>query len=927
MNTSHSRSAAAILLALLGAGYDLHRDLAAQPVPNNPPANVLYHDFDHDGLKERLTSTASGQTIEHWNATSSEWTKENYGLPEGVSLIDSSGKPSGLRFVDLNGDGFDDILFSTPERYSIHLWNKDVKPDLGWTRGWSQFVKAGPRTGAPGEPPSLIGSQVRTENGQLLITVPGVDGQTARTETRSLRELIAFPMTPPQSPEEALRSFRVHPGFQVELVAAEPVVIDPVSFAWGEDGRMWVVEMRDYPLGMDGKGKPGGVIKTLENPDAQGRFQSAKVFIEGIGFPSSLMPWRKGVLIAAAPNLIYAEDTDGDGRADLQKILFTGFNPGNQQHRFNGFELGLDGWIYAANGDSGGTVKSIATGKTLSISGRDFRFKPDTGEMETVSVPTQFGRRRDDWGNWFGNNNPTWLWHVPLPEHYLRRNPKLAVKRVMHVLANYEDSTRVFPASAPLQRPNQPWSLNHVTSGCSPTPYRDDLFGPDFATTVFASEPVHNTVHREVLERHESGLISHRAKGEEQSEFLSSTDNWFRPITTKTGPDGALYVADMYRFVLEHPEWISPEMQARMDLRAGSDKGRIYRVTPIHAPRRKIPSLAGLDTAELVAAMDSPNGWQRDTVQRLLCAQPDPRSLTPLEALTALTHAPQVRVQALATLGILRGLRSETVIRLLADPHPGVRCEALRQSEALASATPALFSVVAALASDSDASVRLQAAFSLGAWPAAQCEPVLAELVSRTDTDEWTRIAVMSSLQPESELFRRLKSEAPGSKIQETRLVALKPSSPDRAEVVARYGSVPSLVGDPKRGQTQFKTLCAPCHRLRNEGNEVGPDLAMVSSKPTDWLLNAILDPNQAVEARYRAWTLELKSGESLSGLISAETANNLVIKLPGGVEHAVLRSDIAQLSPSTLSLMPNGFESALKPQDMADLLSWLTAR
>ena len=294
--------------------------------------------------------------------------------------------------------------------------------------------------------------------------------------------------------------------------------------------------MRDYPLGLDGHGQPGGVVKVLEDTDADGRLDRAVPFLENIAFPSSLMPWGKGLLIAAAPDVFYAEDTDGDGRADVRKVLLTGFNPGNQQHRINGFEWGLDGWVYAANGDSGGTVQSLATGKSVSISGRDLRFRPDTGELETVSTQTQYGRRRDDWGNWFGNNNPTWLWHVTLPEHYLRRNPELAVKRVQHTLANYPDSTRVFPASSPLVRPNQPWSLNHVTSGCSPTPYRDTLFGPEFATSVFASEPVHNAVHREVLESDRDGFTSHRAKGEEASEFLASTDNWFRPVTTRTGP-------------------------------------------------------------------------------------------------------------------------------------------------------------------------------------------------------------------------------------------------------------------------------------------------------------------------------------------------------------------------------------------------------
>lgn len=904
---------------LLGALLTIPGWVAGQPAT----PGTLLHDFDHDGTNERLTSRGNTNEIERWRPANKSWEKADYALPGDVWLVDETGRDAGLRFVDLNSDGFDDILFSNPQRFAIYLWSKEVRLDLGWTRGWSQFVRSGVRTGVTSEPPSVVGAEVRIENGQLIITRSADAGKPDVIERRSAKELIAFEMPPPKSPAEALASFRVLPGFLVELVAAEPVVIDPISFEWGADGRLWVVEMRDYPLGIDGQGKPGGVVKVLEDADGDGRCEKATTFLEGVSFPSSVMPWRKGALIAAAPDLFYAEDTDGDGRADVRKVLFTGFTPGNQQHRFNGFEWGLDGWVYAANGDSGGKVKSLATGKTISISGRDIRFRPDTGEIETVSAQTQFGRRRDDWGNWFGNNNPTWLWHVTLPEHYLRRNPQLAVKRVLHVLANYEDSTRVFPASAAMVRPNQPWSLNHVTSGCSPCPYRDDLFGPEFATTVFASEPVHNVIHCEVLVRAGAGFTSHRATGEEQSEFLASTDNWFRPITTKAGPDGALYVADMYRFVLEHPEWISPEMQARLDLRAGADKGRIYRVVPEGKPRRPIPNLAVKNTRDLVAAMDSANGWQRDTVQRLLFERADLSASESLSQLLSLTHAPQVRLQALATLGMLGLLTPEMVVTALADPHPAVRCEALRQSEALAGNSDALFTAVAALAMDSDAAVRLQAAFSLGAWPPKEIELVLRQLVAREDADELLRIAIMSSLRPDSILFTQLKADAPIPKPAAT-MVALTPSSSDRAQVIAGYAGVEKLTGDAQRGQHHFQKLCVPCHRLRGEGNEVGADLGMVGNKPVDWLVTAILDPNQAIEARYRAWTITLKSGDALDGIISAETANNLVLRIAGGIEHPVLRTDIAAMSPSKLSLMPTGFESALKPQDMADLLRWL---
>lgn len=922
-----------VLAVLLCGGFMPLAALALEDAKPQPAAAVeKLHDFDRDGVPEKLVSSALENVIFQRDAAG-EWTPADYALPEGVTLVDAEGRDAGLRFVDLNGDGFDDILFSNSGRFGIYLWTREVRPELGWSRGWSQVVREGTRTGAVSEPPSVAGAEVTLADGVVTITHPPEGAQPAKVERMVARQLIAFDMPPPKSPEEALTAFRVRPGFRVELVAAEPEVVDPVAFDWDAQGRLWVVEMRDYPLGLDGKGKPGGVVKVLDDPDGDGRYERATVFLDGLPFPTSIMPWRNGVLITAAPDLLYAEDTDGDGRADVRKVLFTGFHPGNQQHHFNGFERGLDGWIYLANGDSGGTVKSLATGQEISISGRDVRLRPDTGEIETVSSQSQYGLRRDDWGNWFGNNNATWLWHVTLPEHYLRRNPRLAVKSVRQVLANYEDPTRVFPASAAMVRPNQPWSLNHVTSGCSPTPYRDELFGPEFETSVFICEPVHNVVHREVLERAGSGFTSHRAAGEERSEFLASTDPWFRPVSLRTGPDGALYVADMYRFVLEHPEWISPEMRDRLDLRAGEDKGRIYRILPEGKNRRLVPNLAVMDIAKLCQAMDSPSGWQRDMAMELVVQRlrPDANGLelATLGMLLDLNHAPKVRLQALATLGQINKV-GPFLYKALEDPYPAVRCEALKLTEAVISGRISgvmeptnLWKFIARLTEDSDPTVRLQAAFSLGSWPPERNEEVLRRLAQREDADDLLRAAIQSSLPPDSGLFKQLQSAASLPRPADA-AAALKPSSSDRAEVIAQYAGLAKLTGDPARGQAHFQQLCATCHRLRGEGHEVGPDLGMVGSKPADWLLTAILDPNQNVEARYRAWILTLKSGETVAGLISAETTNNLVLRLPGGTELPVLRADIQKQEPLPVSLMPAGFESALKPQDLADLLRWL---
>src|SRR5205085_5356750 len=168
-----------------------------------------------------------------------------------------------------------------------------------------------------------------------------------------------------------LKTFVLDPNFQIELVAAEPLVQDPVAFEWDASGRLWVVEMRDYPLGIDGKGAPGGVIKFLTDTDGDGKYDKATDFLTSVAFPNGVMAWRDGVLISAAPELMYAEDTNGDGLADTKTTLVSGFTPGNQQHRFNGFCTGMDGWLYGANGESGGnlTVKAALLSKTPTTKG------------------------------------------------------------------------------------------------------------------------------------------------------------------------------------------------------------------------------------------------------------------------------------------------------------------------------------------------------------------------------------------------------------------------------------------------------------------------------------------------------------------------------------------------------------------------------
>jgi len=876
-----------------------------QGLPEKAP--VRFHDCDRDGSKEALTNSG----IFVWSEKDARWLPADYTLPPGCAPFDAQGRDNGLRFADLNGDGFDDVIQSNEQGSAVYLWAGVVKANLGWKRGWPHLVRQDP---ADGKVPPFVDAGRDTGAKFERDAIAWTTG--AKTVRRTFKEIIAFDVPAPKSPQDSLAALRPRPGFTVELVAAEPLVQSPVAFDWDAQGRLYVVEMRDYPLGIDGKGQIGGVVKLLTDTDGDGRYDKAETFLENLAYPTGLSAWRDGVLIAASKDIIFAADTDSDGRADRQRSLFSGFKEGNQQHRQNGFEWGLDGWFYGANGDSGGTVAGV------NISGRDFRFRPATGDFEAESGQTQFGRRRDDWGNWFGNNNSKWLWHYIIDDRYLRRNPKLAVKTTRQMLAEYPESTRVFPVSELPIRFNQPQSLGHLTSGCSPSPYRDDLFGPGFATSVFISEPVHNVVHREVLTADGATFTSKRADDEAEREFLASTDPWFRPTSTKTGPDGALYIADYYRFVLEHPEWIAPETQSRLDLRAGADKGRIYRVVPTGTKLHPVPNLAKLDNAALATALDSPNGWQRDTAQRVLTERQAKDAAPTLRQLAAKAQSPKVRLQALATLGTLGALDAETIRTALSDTHPAVRVQALRVSEtALLDLLPALL----AKADDPDFTVRRQLALTLGAFHDERATAALAKLAEREGDHPQMRLAIMSSLAPASPLFAKLNVST--TPTNTANIVLPKPSTPDRAKVIASYAPVAQLQGLASHGRELFQQQCAICHRFKGEGQEVGPDLAMVADKPTDWLLTAIFDPNAAIEDRYRAHTLTLKSGAEMAGLISAETANNVVLKLPGGTELPVLRSDIAKQQPSSRSLMPEGLETVLKPQDVADLLKYITAK
>lgn len=1117
---------------------------------------------------ERLTKSASAQQMNDLVAQEQVRRLLPFNLPDEIAEISGTtpnplSPSSGIHFVDLDEDGFDDIVFSDANRYGVWLF---ADMETGWTRK----VLAGKRgeNAKESELPPIVRAD-GSNNGffvhsrHLFWQNEDTDKLPDLVDRRSFNNLLAnTDLTPrPKSTVGALKSFQTRPGFKVELMAAEPLTMDPVAFEWGTDGKLWVVEMADYPLGIppaagtdaqETKPAGGGRVRFLEDADNDGQYDKSTLFLDGIPFPTGVLPWRNGVLITSAPDILYAEDTDGDGRADKRESLFTGFVQGNQQHRVNGLVYGLDNWVYCANGDSGGTIKSRKTGQEVSISGRDVRIRPDTGEVEPVSGQTQFGRNRDDWGNWFGCNNSNPMYQFALDEHYQRRNPHFASPNSRRDVPHVAGNAPVFPISRTLDRFNDIHTLNRFTSACSAMIYRDNLFGPHFAGNMFVSEPVHNLVHREQVTLQPSGLFtSERAPDEQDSEFLASTDNWFRPTMVKTGPDGALWIADMYRHVIEHPQWIPDTWQKRLDLRAGHDKGRIYRVFPVHVKPRPFQRLDTLRTPELVAALDSPSGWQRDTVQRLLierCTSPDDGGKTAneiiplLQKLIADNPTPLCRLHALCVLDGIQKLAVPVLHHALADKHPGVRRHAVRLSEPFVdskSASPALPLVdsILALAGDSDPHVRMQLAYTFGEIADPRAALTLGNLLADAAGNQYLFAAAMSSIhkenveralaavlaqrgsetlqpqlieglltmaaslgnekalltllaevtRPSSGKFERQQFAAMGSlldaldrqdkslaKLSEKpdaarqaalqqvaalfeaarsaandpssdddrraaaiRLLGrrtdaqndrallatlLSPQSPpavqeaavaalgrinsadsvnlllenwrgfgagrrgqvldlmlsretgierlltaveqqqvsatdfdaarrqrlldhktpavrnradrlfagtvnsDRLQVIERYRSALDTPGDMTRGAELFRTTCSPCHKLKDVGVEVGPDLASLSDKSPESLLIALLDPNRAVETKYINYTAVTNDGLTFNGLLAAETGNSITLRGPAAKEQTILRADLDELVSTSKSTMPEGLEKDLKPEDVAHVIAYVRA-
>jgi len=554
----------------------------------------------------------------------------------------------------------------------------------------------------------------------------------------------------PLSPAEARKSFRLPDGLRIELVAAEPQIESPVAMAFDPRGRLWVVEMRDYPNGPAKGEPPQGRIKILEDKDNDGFFESSKVFADELLFANGLLHWKDGVIVTAAPYVVHLRDTDGDDKADKRDVLFEGFAALNPQLRVSHPNLGLDGWIYVANGLRGGAVQKPgdkhAVKHAVKLGGMDFRFDPVYGGFEAITGMGQFGNTFDDWGQRFVCDNRHHLRHVVLEDRYIKRNPNLAAPALVHDVSVLEDGPlssggKVYPLS-------KNWTTSSLhegrfTAACGVFIYRGQRLPKDCQGAAFTCDPTGNLVHQEILTQ--AGATFEARPAQKGVEFLASPDDWFRPVFLSHGPDDALYVVDMYRAVIEHPEFMPPELQKRPDLTLGKERGRIWRIVPAakdeRPPARRLPQT---DTATLALTLADPRPWQRTTAHRLVLERDDAAAVVPLRSLLG-APSPQARVHAAWLLESMVYLDEDRLLKLLDDEHPRVRENAAKLAEVRLVKSKAIQDKLLAMQGDADPRVRCQVALSLGQWDSDRVVPALATIALQAG-DRWTRLAVASSL-------------------------------------------------------------------------------------------------------------------------------------------------------------------------------------
>ncbi len=677
---------------------------------------------------------------------------------------------------------------------------------------------------------------------------------------------------PPYSPQEALATFEIEPGFRIELFAAEPDVVDPVDMEIDENGRIYVVENPGYPLEVQGK---LGRVKLLRDLDGDGRPDRATVFADNLTMPTGVMRWKEGILVTDAPDVWYLEDTDGDDRADVRRVVLTGFAFSNPQHTVSSPTYGPDNWIYLAGespvethifpekfGDMGSDLRFPDRSDFTPVAqhGRSVRFRPDSFQLETLSTNSQFGHTFDDWGHYFTIGSASNGHHEVIAARYLERNPEMLLRSTEQTLST---DTAVFPIT---QRPEHQMltGIGQITSACGITLYRGGAFPESLGDFVFLAEPEHNLVLASLLSP--AGASFQVQRLHEGRDFLASTDGWFRPVNFYVGPDGALYLLDYYRRVIEHSEWTTREVYESETVYEGNQQGRIYRIVPdsqAPVPTRDV-RLGKAPDEELVRSLENPNVWWRMTAQRLLVDRKSPDSVAMLSRLFRESESGAARVHVLWTLEGMERLEVSLIEEALGDPVAGVRENALRLAEPRLHGNPALTRRVVGMSDDPAPPARLQLLLTLGGLVSSAARAARERLLEGDLEDRWFQVA------------------------------ALTGSSDDVPGML--HAAMSGLTDVGTEGRREFFRLAAAAVGARQRRSEI------------QRVIQSVAESSGTSSSWWRAATLRgLAEGiKSKGGLpVDSASAQALLLKLSQGTEAPVRRASLAMLEVLRLPTGP----------------------
>jgi mono/diheme cytochrome c family protein/glucose/arabinose dehydrogenase len=637
--------------------------------------------------------------------------------------------------------------------------------------------------------------------------------------------IAVIPPAPVLTPAEEQKTFKLPPGFHIELVASDPMIGEPVAMTFDPDGRIYVVEMRGYMTSLADEGElgPNGRISLLESSAHDGKYDKSTVFLDKLIAPRSVGLAGKGVLIGEPPNVWFCQDTKGSGQADQKTLVFNDFGQQHPDVEYdpNGLMPAIDNWYYDADW------------------GTRFNYLSRKFHREGTITRGQYGIAQDDVGHIFYNNNSSLLRCDTVPAEDMGVNPFLDSPAGLNVqiAENRTFPGRVNPGVNRGYVDNGDLShegkLQHPTASCSPTIYRGDAFPAEYHGNAFICEPAGNLVSRQVLTQ--NGIeINARGVQHDGLDFLTSTDERFRPVFLTTGPDGALYLVDLYHGVLQHKTYVSAYLADQVRKRKlennNGHRGRIWRIVADDAKPVAMPALSKATSEELVTQLSNPNGWWRDTAQRLLVERHDMK-MTPLLAKVVSGKVegttPLAKVHALWTLAGIDSLDDDVTAAATKDADSRVRLAALRAGEQLIRKRTgtALIAAMAALSNDPDPAVQVQVlALASPDMPAVQA--AASELLARNMNVPVFRVAAINgatgrelellqllisdkafadSSKGKTELFLELadcviRGRSASRTAQLISLVAAQPASAAAAQEAILAGIADAVAPDPKSG-------------------------------------------------------------------------------------------------------------------------------